>query len=152
MGLDECNGKLTEDFSTKIMKMFYSLVIIQAQWNITLQKHTNIILKSTILCYPHKVSLKFLLLHTRLHKVCNNNLILIEILYPVAYSSIQGFHRLGFRVMRQTVMVNWYTLFKGDRPWLWSSAVSDRVERYFPLGPNMCIITKRNVGKRHWSN
>ena len=46
------------DFSPKMMKMFYSLVIRQAQWNITLQKHANIILKSTILCYPHKVSLK----------------------------------------------------------------------------------------------
>ena len=31
------------------MKIFYSLVIIQAQWNITLQKHTNIILKYTVL-------------------------------------------------------------------------------------------------------
>ena len=30
--------------------MFYSLVIIQAQWNTTLQKHTDIILKSTVLC------------------------------------------------------------------------------------------------------
>ena len=27
-----------------MMKMFYSLVIRQAQWNITLQDHTNIIL------------------------------------------------------------------------------------------------------------
>ena len=35
------------------MKMVYSLVIRQAQWNITLQTHTNIILKSLILCYPH---------------------------------------------------------------------------------------------------
>ena len=31
---------------------------LQAQWNTTLQKHTNISLKSTVLCYPHKVSLK----------------------------------------------------------------------------------------------
>ena len=37
------------DFSPKMMKMFYSLVIRQAQWNTTLQKHTNIILKFTIL-------------------------------------------------------------------------------------------------------
>ena len=35
-------------------KMFYSLIIIEAQWNLTLQKHTNIILKIIILCYPHK--------------------------------------------------------------------------------------------------
>ena len=38
--------------------MFYSLIVIrQAKWNTTLQKHTDIILQSTILCYPHKVSL-----------------------------------------------------------------------------------------------
>ena len=38
--------------------VLYSLGIRQAQWNSTLQKHTNGILKSTILCYPRKVFLK----------------------------------------------------------------------------------------------
>ena len=38
-----------------MMKIFYSLVIRQAQWNTTLQKDTDIILKSTILHYPRKV-------------------------------------------------------------------------------------------------
>ena len=40
------------------MKMFYSLVTRQAQWNTNLQKHTDIILISTILCYLDKVSLQ----------------------------------------------------------------------------------------------
>ena len=68
IGLDQCNGKLMEDlktmktcgnsgFSPKIVKIFYSLFIGQVQYNTTLQKHTNIILKSTIFCYPHEVSL-----------------------------------------------------------------------------------------------
>ena len=67
--LNKCSGKLMEglttpesllrnsDFSPKMMKKFYSLIIRQAQWKTTLQKHTNIILKATILEYPHKVSL-----------------------------------------------------------------------------------------------
>ena len=56
-GLDEWNRKLMEGLKTlkscgeilisKMMKMFNSLVIRQAQWNIILQKHRNI-LKSTI--------------------------------------------------------------------------------------------------------
>ena len=44
-------------FLTQNNNNVYSLVIRQAQWNTTLQKHTNINLETTILCYPHKVAL-----------------------------------------------------------------------------------------------
>ena len=43
---------------SKMIKIFYFLLIRQAQWNTTLQKHTNIILKSTILNYSYKVCLQ----------------------------------------------------------------------------------------------
>ena len=47
--------KLVVKFWFLTQNDYDSLVMKQAQWNITLQKHTNIILKSTILCYPHNV-------------------------------------------------------------------------------------------------
>ena len=64
IGLDQCNGKLMEGLNT--LKPCEEILISPSkwwryftltQWNTILLEHTNIILKSTILCYPHKVSL-----------------------------------------------------------------------------------------------
>ena len=89
------------DFSPKMMKMFYSLVTIKAQWNIALQKHTNVILKSTVLFLLSSQSISlmhFAMISVRVEKVSP---------FEDCIYSLVGWARLGWVVYT----IKWFVNF-----------------------------------------